>query len=442
MRKINVLQAANGLGIGGIEKTLQLYSEYLDKEIFNITICGLYKGGVRGDLLRGQGFEVTTVNGSKNDLVKLMREKQIDILHLHPHGLTDPLAIEAAREAKVPAIVETNIYAEIADNAVNKYIDLHLVIGKWCAMRCKKWLDLSWDEFFEKCHVLYNPIAIADFDGSRVMNISKQELYQKYNIPPNYYVIGRHARPVPEKWPDLCIAFLPHLLKIVPNVKYLVMGFPEERIHQIKRMGLEDHFIFFPPTADFEQINEFLYLLDVFPIASVHGESFGNVIAEAMTWKIPVVSNSLPHRYNAQVELIDHGKTGFIANNPKTFAQAIAYLLMNPQKKEKMGLAARMKVENNYEVKMNTARLEQFYINLLIKKGVSIDPAIRDLHADAKSRPSHDEIIDFEKEYSQRIRSCWGRPNYLEIYLWEKFLCSYGIYRLTKNIRNIIDKLK
>jgi len=442
LRKINVLHVIAGLGIGGMQKALQLYTEYLDKEIFKVMVCGLFKGGERGELLAQKGFEVYVLNGRKAELLNLMRSKKIDIVHLHPHADFNPQPVEAAIDAQVPVKVASNIYAEIPDNFFTRHIDLHLMISKWCALRCKIWSKLPWPDFLKKATVLYNPVDLAEIDDRPVNDYSNKELREIYQIPEDYFIIGRHGRPQPDKWGDLGIEMLPHLLKIIPKVKYLVMGFPPAKMGKIRQLGLEDYFIFLEPTVDQEKINELLYLVDVFPTCTVHGESFGNVIAEAMAWRKPVVSNSLPHRYNSQVELIDHGKTGLIANTPKDFGEAMAYLLTHHKIRQAMGEAGRKKVEENYEVKINTRSLEKIYLDLLIKKSVVIDKAVQKRYEEVPWHPSAQEIMGFEEEYQERIRTCWGRHNYGAIYFWEKILSNYRYYNALRLLKNKISDCK
>lgn len=45
VKKIRVLQACNQLAIGGTEKTLQVFSKYLDRSRFEVYACGLKSGG-------------------------------------------------------------------------------------------------------------------------------------------------------------------------------------------------------------------------------------------------------------------------------------------------------------------------------------------------------------------------------------------------------------
>jgi len=48
MKKINILQVCNQLGIGGTERALQTFTEYLNKDIFEIYVCGIFEGWSSG----------------------------------------------------------------------------------------------------------------------------------------------------------------------------------------------------------------------------------------------------------------------------------------------------------------------------------------------------------------------------------------------------------
>lgn len=437
-RKIKVLQAANELGLGGIEKVLQNYTEHLAPEIFEVSVCGLVGGGEREKILRGKGFEVFILNGNQAGLMELMRSKKIDILHIHQHGDMNRLAVNAARGAQVPVVVETNVFGRIGASGPHNSPDMNLLVSKMCALRYKLWQKLSWEEFFKNSNVLYNPVVLSDFVAFD--EPAKLNLRRKYRIPDNFYVIGRHGRPDPSKWGDLGLKMMPHLLRLIPHVKFLALGAPAEKIKQIRKMGLESAFIFLDPTPDSRKINEFLGLLDVFAYASENGETFGLALAEAMAGKIPVVVNSTPCRDNAQVELIDHGRNGIIANHPRDFAAAIAFLLKNGEKRREMGEAGREKIEDHYDIERNTRRLEKIYLELLHARGVAVDPGMWERCDRIETRPSRDEMVNFESEYHQRIRNCYGRKNYWQIYFWEYCLRDFDKYRKIKLLKDIIQK--
>ena len=58
MAKIRVLHVSNRLELGGTEKTLQIFCQYLDKSRFEVFACGRMGGGVRVEALERYGIPV------------------------------------------------------------------------------------------------------------------------------------------------------------------------------------------------------------------------------------------------------------------------------------------------------------------------------------------------------------------------------------------------
>lgn len=62
---------------------------------------------------------------------------------------------------------------------------------------------------------------------------------------------------------------------------------------------------------------------------------------------LPVVTHpSMGLRDNAQLELVDHGKTGLIASNTHEYMQAVRFLLTHPQEAKAMGEKAAKRRHN------------------------------------------------------------------------------------------------
>lgn len=93
-------------------------------------------------------------------------------------------------------------------------------------------------------------------------------------------------------------------------------------------------------------------------------ESFGVTLVEAMACGIPVVATDTV----GPKEIVEDGVTGIILKDrePKTMAQALKYLLDNPDVREKMGKAGRRRVLDLYSWADNVTTMEN-----LFKKTVS-----------------------------------------------------------------------
>lgn len=91
-------------------------------------------------------------------------------------------------------------------------------------------------------------------------------------------------------------------------------------------------------------------------------ESFGGVYTEAWMFEKPVIGCDIP----AVREVIDDGVNGFLVKqDPREIADRICHLLLNPTIAERMGLAGRKKVLENYTWDRIAARTEEAYITVL-----------------------------------------------------------------------------
>ena len=135
--------------------------------------------------------------------------------------------------------------------------------------------------------------------------------------------------------------------------------------------------------------------------ACVRGETFGNVNAEAMIFKKPVLTHSTPFKGgrinekmdNAQIEIVDHMKTGMVANYPKDVVVAVEFFVRNPGKIAQFGEAGYRKVMKEYEAKSVVRRFENIVADILKKK-------------EPKTIPSRKEVEHyFKKEYDERLHN-------------------------------------
>src|SRR6266581_1491758 len=127
MAKIRVLQACNQLGIGGTEKTIQVFSKYLDRSRFEVFACGLRAGGPRVEELKRLGVQVVV---NPPDLNALIHDLRIDIYHVHRSGDYEPGTLPQKRNG-LPRVIETNIFNAI-DHGESHLIDAHIFVSEWC----------------------------------------------------------------------------------------------------------------------------------------------------------------------------------------------------------------------------------------------------------------------------------------------------------------------
>lgn len=446
MNKINVLQLSDTLGIGGTQKALQIFTEHLIKNIFNVYVCGIFEGGEREKILRSNGYETYVLRGSQKELILLMKMKKIDIVHYHRIRKNHRFVIDAARKAGVPAIVETNVFGQSDEIGFGRLIDMHFLISKHTALRYMQNEKISIHEFLVNCRVMYYPVNLKEFDECRLSK-KEMELFKiKIGARKGTPLIARVGRPDMWKWTEFSIDVMSHILNRMPSVKYLIVGgIPDPIVSKIKKLKLEKSFLSIGTVLKRKLIAVYKSI-DILAHSSKLGESFGYTIAEAMAAKKPVVVNSTPWVDNAQIELVDNGKTGLIANTPRTYADAVICLLEDRREAGRMGLAGYEKVKKQYNAEKITRMLEKIYVELLIRKGMDIDADVLDKYKNIKFFPTDQEVINYPKEYERRLLDYFGNPTRLErlrselkyhgrLIAWKKAKRAYN--NLTRSLKHI-----
>jgi len=448
MRKINLLLVRRNLLLGptggGGGKVLQTFAKYMDKKIFNISFCSFQRGDLEGRIKRS-GFKVHSIQGIDPErFAKLVKEKKIDVVYFVPWG-EHPELIKAAKRGGASAISFMDNAGKIIDPEVTRLVDRQLA-SKFCAVRYRRWYNFHGEDFHKNHWVVYCPI---DFELFKKYTLSKKEVLQerkKLGIEPGTFVIGRIGRADPGKWDDILIDMMPHLVKKVPKVKFMIMGIPEGKREKIRMKNLDKYFIFVEPDPSDAKVVEFLSMIDAFVYASVQGETFGMAIAEAMMAKKPVVVSSTPMVDNAQIELVDNGRTGFVVYTPEAFADAVAYLAANPEVAERMGLAGYEKARREFDAEKITRMVERSILELLAEKGYKIPKKILNRYGDAGKFPTAKDIDDFDQEYRRRLWDVVGKPDFIKIFIGEHISLSWVMQRFIRStkltdLRNAVRKL-
>ena len=339
--KIRVLHVCNQLDLGGTEKTLQVFCKYLDKSRFEVFACGRKYGGARVALLEDLGIPVVV---RPPDLNHLVRELKIDICHVHRAGDYEPGTLPEKQQGW-PRIVETNVF-EAFDHVQDDLIDGHVFVSKFSRDR---YLSRNRQRPGVRYEAIYNPVDFDEWSGSpRIFGNT----------------IGRCSRADDQKWHDVCVDSLPKIIRKVPGVNCVIQGATDRVKAKLEKLGLSGHVKLLAPSLDVES---FYRQVDVFIHGARIGETFGCVIAEAMSSGIPVVTLSTPQRRksNAQTELVEHKVTGFVCRFQWQYAGAVIELLKNRELRETFGKRSREKAREQFEASRLTKELERVYTDVL-----------------------------------------------------------------------------
>ena len=206
-----------------------------------------------------------------------------------------------------------------------------VTISSGIASELQEMLSLPFDKF----QVIHNPISLGD--------IREQSALGSPSLPvthPCLVAVGRLARQT--NYPLLFRAVC-KVVKEEPVYLY-VLGEGPERPHlskMIRDLDLEPfvHLLGFQhnPYAQMRQA-------DIFVLSSEY-EGFSNVIVEAMALGVPVVATDCPY---GPREVLADGRYGLLVapGDESALAEAILFLLRNPDERRRLGTQAQERAED------------------------------------------------------------------------------------------------
>jgi glycosyltransferase involved in cell wall biosynthesis len=397
-KRISVLQISNQLGLGGTDSTLQLLATHLNKHYFEVFAAGIQAGGPREQALRDCGIETLVAHGDFENLARFVRSHDIHVVHLHHCNVPSPIL--AGRKVALTHQFSTGLFPIAEEVRLSRLLfNSSRTLQKYLSTYQLKRIP-------ENTEVIYNPIDLARITAAQ-SSLSVDELghYRKsLGIAPQDFVIGRLGRADIVKWSDFLTEAYRLLVRTNPTIKMLIKTAPRSRIKSlVQEFG--KNVVILPESSSLKDLALFFSAIDVYAHASKIGESFGVSIAEAMAFKKPVVVNSTPGADNAQIELVDNAKTGYVVNYPVTFAWALEKLKDDKGLRDQMGEAGYRKVQEKYSAEVVTSQYERILFDML---DLADDPAIQ-AYANSLVPPiSHADIQRSFDDYQRRLNDTYG----------------------------------
>jgi glycosyltransferase involved in cell wall biosynthesis len=383
----------DSFSMGGTAKAAVTYALNHDRDRVRPRAIALREPGVRAAELAAADIEVVCAENDPDRLARQLRG--VEVVHVHRSGLAEPIVPAACRAADVAALVETNVFGWRDTSPDDAQFSAHLFISQMCAMRYRERAGLDLEGLHHRHRTLYYPV---DVDALRADASSREEAHALLGLDPARPTVVRVGREDDRKWGNILVAMTPHLLQLIPDVQIVFVGATAHRRAQLRRRGVLERVRCMPSSNDARRLAAFYCAADVFASASSIGESFGLAIAEAMALGTPVVTSSTPWTDNAQVEVLDNGVSGWVANHPRTFAEAVADLLGDDRRRSEFGAAAAAKADATWHPARLTRELE------LLFEAVAATGA-----PPAEWKPGVAEQAAFEQDYPRRA-SAQYRP--------------------------------
>ncbi len=270
---------------------------------------------------------------------RLIEEHQIDVIHANTR-VTQVMGVLLGKMTRRPYVSTCHGFFKLrlSRRIFPCWGDAAIAISP----AVKEHLEKDFRVPADRVALVLNGIKIFEFPLiSEEVKIAKRREQQISAGP----VIGIIARLADVKGHAVLIQAMISIKEKFPKARLMIVGEGkmEERLKsQVKVLNLQDHVFFYPVV---NRAAEFLCLFDVFAMPSLE-EGLGISIMEAQSSGIPVVAS----RVGGIPSIVEHGETGLLVEpgNPDALAQAIIYLLENPDKAKVMGQKAHVFIRQNF----------------------------------------------------------------------------------------------
>lgn len=176
--------------------------------------------------------------------------------------------------------------------------------------------------------------------------IKKPELSTEFK---NKFVIGNISRMTREKGQQIIINAAPHILKVIPEARFILVGDGPDRDYfqsLINSLKLEKYFIL---TGFVEKTDDYYSLMDIFIFPTIWElEGFGVVAIEAMMREIPVIASD----FGPIPEIIEDYRTGllFKPGDGKDLSEKVINLAKNSKLRKALAQNALKKAREEYAI--------------------------------------------------------------------------------------------
>jgi glycosyltransferase involved in cell wall biosynthesis len=299
--------------------------------------------------------------------------RKFDIIHLHEYRTFQNIVIHHyARKYNVPYVLQARgSLPRIGAWQRLKWIydvffgyrllrDASKVIALTC-IEVEQYKRMSVPE--GKITIIPNGVDLSEYAELPPKGTFKK----KFNIPEDKKIILYLGRIHKTKGIDFLVRAYAHLINEM-NFKDAVLvivgpddGFLGEVKSLVQSLGISRLVMFTGPLYGNKKLSAYADS-DLVVLPSRY-ETFPNVVLEAYACSKPVVASNV----EAIPDIVLHGETGllFQAGDVKGLANAIAYMLANPEESERMGCNARRLVEEKFSIDRVVTQLEILYEKVL-----------------------------------------------------------------------------
>jgi len=365
--------------VGGIEVLIKNMCRFLDKDIFNITLCSFSENNGMELEFKNMGLPIFVLKKHEgfdwflsSKLRDLCRRLDIDVMHTHNAGSWLYGVLSCRNNKNSPAIVHTQ-HTELEKEAASKdKTETH-----WLLLHSMRHLakhtnqivsiaDYITQYLVEKAKICRNKITLIRNGTDTYQYPAEINVLQKrlsLGMWEQDFVIGIVARLVAKKGHNVLFEAFKLAKSKIPNAKLLVVGdgdLMNELDIQCRKLDIRADVFFLGQRKD---IPELLRVMNVCVLSS-HKKAEGLPVSllEAMASRVPVIATDS----GGTKEIVLHGRTGILIepNDSFALAEALIQVYMNKESVANMVSEGAKRVNDIFNLENMVAKYSQLYLRI------------------------------------------------------------------------------
>ncbi|HWP48570.1 MAG TPA: glycosyltransferase family 4 protein [Candidatus Limnocylindrales bacterium] len=305
------------------------------------------------------GFNPYTLYKGFRGFLRFLNQERFDVINAHRSEGYCFVALAAKLAQNKPALVRTRgDMRPVRNNPLNRFL-----YGKWTDKVITSGevirRNLCRDLFLSAHQVqtIYGSVDLQRFHPFLDGRVKRKELTLEENVK----LIGIIGRVGYIKGHQYLIAAASKIIQIDPSVRFLLaIKEEDEDIVRLKdligQLHLSPYFILTGFHPDIEKV---MAALDIGIVTSIGSEANCRVVLELMASGKPIVATQV----GIIPEVIDNGVNGVLVppKNSEALAEAIGFLLKNPEKARSLAQEARKTAERRFNIHRLVEETEAVY---------------------------------------------------------------------------------
>ncbi|HVG86929.1 MAG TPA: glycosyltransferase family 4 protein [Vicinamibacterales bacterium] len=372
MRRLNIVQVCDHLGwegsrMHGVKRMFAWMIPRFDKARFDVSLISLRRKDLSEDTLEQFGIDVTYLARHKFDLatftalLKVLRAKRADVVHMHGYGATTFGRLCAWRMA-IPSILhehanhgDTPWFQKAADRLLAPHTDLAIAVSESTAEFTIRARLMP----AERTRTVFLGAPLDEFARAR----SRQEIAGArgaLGIAADTIAVGTVTRLMPAKGNEFLIGAVPEIIARHPRARVFIAGEGELQgalEEQARALGLGDRLVFLGFQRDVAAV---LSALDVLVFPSLW-EGTPLTVFEALAMGKPIVATDADGLMDV---LIDRRDALVVPKRDSArIAAAVSTLIEQPELAAKLSAGA-LETGTRYDIQAFVRKMERLYLLL------------------------------------------------------------------------------